>query len=101
VLDVGAGAECHFNAWSGLGMVRNCCGGSTLASDVWTRTLATVQSDNTSDPHGTTAENMWDFSKWTADAVVINLGTNDHLGGNATAPLPLHFQTRSGTLFFC
>lgn len=61
-------------------MVANCCGGSTLASDVWTRTLATVGSTNTSDPHGTVPENMWDFSKWRADAVVINLGTNDHLG---------------------
>ena len=28
------GAECHYNAWSGFGMVANCCGGSTLASDV-------------------------------------------------------------------
>jgi hypothetical protein len=74
------GAECHYNAWSGFGMVANCCGGSTLGPDVWTRTLATVGSTNTSDPHGTTAENTWDFSKWTADAVVINLGTNDHLG---------------------
>jgi len=77
-------AECHYNAWSGFGMVANCCGGSTLASDVWTRTLATVGSANTSDPHGTTVENTWDFSKWTADAVVINLGTNDHLGTTPT-----------------
>mmetsp|Transcript_56675 Transcript_56675/g.168271 ORF Transcript_56675/g.168271 Transcript_56675/m.168271 type:complete len:326 (-) Transcript_56675:20-997(-) len=74
------GAECHYSAWSGFGMVANCCGGYTLASDIWTRTLATVGSANTSDPHGTTAENEWDFGKWTPDAVVINLGTNDHLG---------------------
>jgi len=60
-------------------MVENCCGGSTLASDVWRRTLATVGSSNASDPHGTTAENVWDFHRWRADAVVINLGTNDHL----------------------
>ena len=79
------GAECHYNAWSGFGMVANCCGGSTLASDVWSRTLATVGSTNASDPHGTTVENTWDFSKWQADAVVINLGTNDHLG---TTPSP-------------
>ena len=78
-------AECHYNAWSGFGMVANCCGGSTLASDVWTRTLATVGSTNASDPHGTTAENEWDFSQWTADAVVINLGTNDHLGTKPSA----------------
>lgn len=43
---------------------------------MWTRTLATVGSSNASDPHGTTAENTWDFSKWTADAVVINLGAS-------------------------
>ena len=79
------GAQCHYNAWSGFGMVANCCGGSTLGSDVWTRTLATVGSANASDPHGTTAANTWDFSKWTADAVVINLGTNDHLGTKPTA----------------
>jgi hypothetical protein len=51
------GAECHYNAWSGFGMVANCCGGSTLGSDVWLRTLASVGSTNTSDPHGTTAAN--------------------------------------------
>eukprot|EP01051_Picozoa_sp_SAG22_P003804 SAG22_NODE_190_length_15715_cov_21.164980_6_plen_288_part_00 len=87
-------AECHYNAWSGLGMVVNCCSGcggwpkcnavDTFGSDIWTMTLATVGSLNTSDPHGTTSANEWDFSKWTADAVVINLGTNDHLGTNAS-----------------
>jgi hypothetical protein len=73
-------AECHYNAWSGFGMVANCCGGRTLASDVWTRTIASLGSGNFSDPHSTVASNVWDFSKWKADAVVINLGTNDHLG---------------------
>jgi len=87
-------AECHYNAWSGLGMVVNCCSGcggwpkcnsvDTFGSDIWTRTLATVGSLNTSDPHGTAPANEWDFSKWTPDAVVINLGTNDHLGTNAS-----------------
>ena len=62
------------------GMVANCCGGSTLASDVWTRTIASLGSGDPSDPHGTIASNVWDFSQWKADAVVINLGTNDHLG---------------------
>ena len=67
-------AECHYNAWSGFGMVANCCGGSTLASDVWTRTIASLGSGNSSDPHGTIPSNVWDFSQWKADAVVINLG---------------------------
>ena len=80
-------AECHYNAWSGFGMVANCCGGSTLASDVWTRTIASLGSGNSSDPHGTIPSNRWDFSKWKADAVVINLGTNDHLG-SAPDPQP-------------
>jgi hypothetical protein len=55
-------------------MVMNCCGGDTLASDVWKRTLATVPSDSPADPHGTRKDNEWDFSSWTPDAVVINLG---------------------------
>jgi hypothetical protein len=88
------GAECHYNAWSGFGMVANCCGGSTLASDVWTRTLATVGSTNASDPHGTVASNVWDFRKWRADAVVVNLGTNDHLGRNQSAPKSQAYQSR-------
>ena len=45
-------AQCHTAAWSGFGMAENCCGGDTLASDVWRRTLATVGSDS-GDPHGT------------------------------------------------
>ena len=97
-------AECHYNAWSGLGMVVNCCSGcggwpkcnavDTFGSDIWTRTLATVGSLNTSDPHGTTPANEWDFSKWTPDAVVINLGTNDHLGTNASAAKSKAFVKR-------
>ena len=73
------GAECHTAAWSGFGMVMNCCGGQTLMSDVWKRTLATVPSTDPSDPHATTPENEWDFHSWRPDAVVINLGTNDQL----------------------
>lgn len=84
----GLGAECHTTAWSGYGMVENCCGGDTLASDVWLRTLASVPSENASDPHGTTLDNEWDFSSWRADAVVINLGTNDGLTGEREALIP-------------
>ena len=81
-------AECHYNAWSGFGMVSNCCGGGTLASDVWTRTIASVGSSNKSDPHGTIPSNVWNFSKWKADAVVINLGTK-YLFLNLFAPRPV------------
>ena len=88
------GAECHYTAWSGFGMVSNCCGGATLGPDVWARTLATVGSANASDPHGTTATNAWDFGKWTPDAVVINLGTNDHLGTNTSSAKAVAFTDR-------
>jgi len=75
-------------------MVANCCGGSTLGSDIWTRTLATLGSTNKSDPHGTTVENTWQFSKWKADAVVINLGTKDHLGTNSSSKKSKDFMAR-------
>lgn len=73
------GADCHTSAWSGYGIVENCCGGSTLMPDIWERTLATIPSQNTSDPHGTVKSNHWNFTRWAPDAVVINLGTNDEL----------------------
>lgn len=72
-------AQVHTAAWSGYGMAENCCGGSTLMSDVWKRTLATVPASDPSDPHGTNPENSWNFEAWKPDAVVINLGTNDKL----------------------
>lgn len=62
-------------------MAENCCGGQTLMSDVWKRVLASVPAADASDFHGTTPENLWDFHTWVPDAVVINLGTNDNLGG--------------------
>jgi len=86
-------AECHYAAWSGFGMVVNCCGGATLGSDIWGRTIATVGSPNSSDPHGTTDANKWDFSIWKPDAVVINLGTNDGLTGGRAAFISSYNQT--------
>ena len=76
----GLGAQCHTAAWSGFGLVENCCGGATLARDIWRRTLATVgNADDPGDPHGTVPGNEWRFAAWVPDAVVINLGTNDGL----------------------
>lgn len=65
------GAQCHTSAWSGYGLVRNCCGGVTTMPMIYRRTLATV------------AEEDWGFSAsgWTPDALVVNLGTNDHING--------------------
>mmetsp|Transcript_6726 Transcript_6726/g.18503 ORF Transcript_6726/g.18503 Transcript_6726/m.18503 type:complete len:494 (-) Transcript_6726:28-1509(-) len=82
-------AQCHVVAWSGWGLVQNCCGGSTLLPDIWRRTLATVA--DPSDPHGTLSENLWNFSRnWTPQAVLINVGTNDRLGQRPH--LDLHFR---------
>eukprot|EP00039_Didymoeca_costata_P026748 m.16561 g.16561 ORF g.16561 m.16561 type:complete len:385 (-) comp5732_c0_seq1:44-1198(-) len=85
-------AQCHTVAWSGFGMVRNCCGGSTLASDVWWRTLATVPSPDKNDPHGTTSANLWNFSSFIPDGIVINLGTNDHLPEGDSDPVVAEFN---------
>jgi hypothetical protein len=72
-------AQCHTAAWSGLGMVRNCCGGNTTMPSIFNRTLATDSSTT------------WDWDSWKADALVINLGTND--GGAATDPKYTYVQT--------
>lgn len=67
------GAECHVIAWSGFGMVRNCCGGNVTVPMLYNRTLATSES------------HAWSFDpkKWMPpQAVVINLGTNDMLNGS-------------------
>ena len=76
-------AECHTAAWSGLGMVRNCCGGNTTMPTIFEQTLATVTAQGGGTP--------WDWSKWAADALVINLGTND--GGAATDPAYHYTET--------
>jgi len=57
-------AECSTIAWSGMGLIHNCCGGFVNMPAVWPRTVATDDASH------------WDFS-WKPDAVVINLGTND------------------------
>jgi lysophospholipase L1-like esterase len=59
-------AQIHTAAWSGLGMVHNCCGGNTTMPSIFGRTLATVNTDRT-----------WDWARWIPDALVVNLGTND------------------------
>lgn len=69
------GAECSTLAWSGLGLINNCCGGATYMPEIWTRTLATGDTGGT---------NGWDFSSWVPDALVVNLGTND--AGAGTTP---------------
>merc|ERR1711974_11779 len=69
----------------GFGMVQNCCRqGGTLMSSVWLRTLAARSSrgpDGKVVPNDTPVDNLWDFTTWAPDLLVINLGTNDVFGG--------------------
>ncbi|MEJ7730915.1 MAG: SGNH/GDSL hydrolase family protein [Polyangiaceae bacterium] len=58
-------ADAHLVAYSGKGVFQNYGGDKNeLMPELWLRTL-------TGEPA------PWDFASWTADAVVINLGTND------------------------
>jgi len=66
------GAECSTIGYSGMGLIRNCCGGDTFMPEVWERTVATDSST------------QWDFS-WVPDALVVNLGTNDWTDGATPA----------------
>ena len=50
------GAQVHVQAWSGLGLVHNCCGGNTTMPHIYSRTLATVNVDDT-----------WDWKSWVPD----------------------------------
>ena len=60
------GADVHVVAWSGKGLYRNLDGSLTETMPIlWKRTIATD------------ANSVWDPSRYVADAVVINLGTND------------------------
>lgn len=59
-------ADVHTIAWSGKGLVANYgTDQSATMPELYGRTFATD------------AATDWDFSSWTAEAVIINLGTND------------------------
>jgi len=62
------GAECHVQAWSGRGLVRNYQAEEpgTHMPEIERRVWAGVPSSP-----------EWDFASWTPDAVWVNLGTND------------------------
>jgi hypothetical protein len=68
------GAQYHTEAWSGYGVVRNCCGGDVMMPEIFERTLATVDRQD------------WQWDSFVPDVMVINLGANDHL--NNTFPGP-------------
>lgn len=64
-------AEAHYIAHSGKGMVRN-YGDEKPVSDPQETMLGRYDYTLDNDP-----SLQWDFSRWKADCVVINLGTND------------------------
>lgn len=65
------GAEAVAVAVTGAGVYRNYDGSTeNTMGDLYLRALPTHASDR------------WDFSRWTPDAVVINLGTNDFFTGD-------------------
>jgi len=61
-------------AWSGLGMYRPCC--NQTGDEMPARYLTTIPND----------ADKWDFSRYTPDAVLVNLGTNDFGMGDPGAP---------------
>lgn len=63
-------------------MVRNCCGGNTFMPEVYTRVLASDQQGSGS----------WKFDSWQPNAVVINLGTNDHLNANTPGEIEKQYE---------
>jgi lysophospholipase L1-like esterase len=68
-------AELHSISWSGIGMVKNCCGAGGSTVD----TMPKYYPYALTPPE--TATN-WDFTRWTPDLVLINLGTNDYTAGD-------------------
>jgi lysophospholipase L1-like esterase len=77
---VNLNAELHTTASSGRGMYRNDDGTTT-------GTLPLIYGQTL--PYGTTdggVRPMWTFSSWVPDAVVIDLGTNDFVGGDPGQP---------------
>jgi lysophospholipase L1-like esterase len=93
------GAELHLLAWSGKGIYRNYDGSMTETMPIlWRRTLPTFTTSR------------WDPRAWIADAVVINLGSNDYgAKGDPTAGVQaayLDFVTNlrgvyPGAFIFC
>jgi lysophospholipase L1-like esterase len=82
------GAEAHIIAWSGEGVYRNygaAPDAGTLMPAYWRLTRPTVPG------------NAWDFSSWTPDVVVVNLGTNDF---STTPPADIDAQYQAAYLAF-
>ena len=71
------GADLHTEAWSGIGMWRDVGGSTDAKGQMPARFLRTIGSEEAS---------VWDFTKFTPDAVVVHLGTNDFAKGDPGQP---------------
>jgi len=73
-------AQFYVEAWSGKGVIRNCCNQNITTPDP----LPAYYSLAVANSLGSASPVAWNFSDWVPDAIVINLGTNDY----STSPQP-------------
>jgi len=83
------GAELFSEAWSGIGMWRDVGGSTSADSQMPARFLLAA-------PNGSAT--TWDFSKYTPDAVVVLLGTNDFAKGDPGQPFVDAYLTFAANL---
>ncbi|CUI15143.1 lipase, putative [Bodo saltans] len=68
-------ADCHTEAWSGRGVIRNC----DDSAPIWMPTIVRRAVGSVSEfDNFWGVENTWDLSSFVPDALVVNLGTNDY-----------------------
>lgn len=80
-------AQAHLICQSGKGVGRNSDGtANDTMPALYNRTLATDSAP------------LWDFTSWSADVVVINLGTNDLYGGATADEFVAAYRTLIGTI---
>lgn len=72
------GAELHTEAWSGIGLVHDYDGDTTVVMPRYYGLILPTEPDS-----------VWDFSKYRPHAVIVNLGTNDF---HPTDPGPLFVE---------
>merc|ERR1711865_416278 len=81
-------ADAHVQCLSGIGMCKNGIG--LLPHSEYNMTYFADRAMPFTSP---TASNMWDYSKFQPDVLVINLGTNDYIASTGpTAPTFADFQ---------
>jgi hypothetical protein len=80
------GADAHVQCLSGIGMCRNGIGFSPSNPHNMTYFI-----DRTLPFTATSPSNMWDYSKYQPDVLVVNLGTNDYIA--STGPLAPTYES--------